>query len=362
MIHIATVVGARPQFVKAAALSRIVAADGALRESLIHTGQHYDPELSDVFFAELQIPPPKLSLGVGSASHGAQTGEMLIRLERALEELRPDVVLLYGDTNSTLAGGLAAAKLQIPIAHVEAGLRSYNRAMPEEINRVLVDHLSALLFCPTTAAVANLAKEGVRGGVSHVGDVMYDLALRIAPIAEQRAVLRGDPRLRAGYAVATIHRAENTDSPDRLRSIVEGLRLVAKDRALVLPVHPRTRAKLAAGGIDLGEIVALDPLGFIDMTYLVRHASVVVTDSGGLQKEAYFHSIPCVTVRDETEWVETVTAGWNRLVGADDPTALAREVERAATAPRPNTTISEYGDGNACAAIVAAIRASIRGR
>jgi UDP-GlcNAc3NAcA epimerase len=342
--------------VKAAAVSRALRDAPTLRESIVHTGQHYDPMLSDVFFRELEIPAPERSLGVGSGRHGVQTGEMLAKIEQALEELRPDVVVVYGDTNSTLAGALAAAKMRIPVAHVEAGLRSYNRTMPEEINRVLTDHVSSLLFCPTSAAVENLRREGVTANVSHVGDVMYDIALQIAPVAEARASLRSHHSITATYVAATIHRAENTDDPHRLTSLFQALDRLAQEAPVLIPVHPRTRAALARLEIKPRHVTVLEPLGFLDMTYLLRHAAAVVTDSGGVQKEAYFHGVPCVTTRTETEWIETVATGWNHLVSPDDANAIVAAAQRAIAAPRPTTRITEYGEGSAAVAIVKSVR------
>lgn len=332
-MRVVTIVGARPQFVKAAALSRVLRR--AHTEVLVHTGQHYDHAMSQVFFDELGIEPPEINLGVGSGRHGEQTGAMLAGLERVLDEQRPDWVLVYGDTNSTLAAGLAASKLGLPVAHVEAGLRSFNRAMPEEINRVLVDHLSTMLLCPSQTAVENLAAEGIRQGIHVVGDVMLDALLH----ARDCAAVRSDvlPRLgvRAGaYVVATVHRAENTDEPARLFDILKALG--ASDVPVVFPVHPRTRQVLERTSYALPASMRLSmPLGYLDMVALVASARAVVTDSGGLQKEAYWLGVPCITVRTETEWVETVHAGWNRVVGTDAgaiASALAA-VERPAARP-----------------------------
>ncbi len=334
MKRILTVVGARPQFIKAAPVSRALARAAALVEILVHTGQHHDPDMSDVFFAELEIPAPRHHLGIHGGAHGAMTGRMLEALEGVMIAERPDWVLVYGDTNSTLAGALAAAKLHIPVAHVEAGLRSFNRRMPEEINRVLADHVSRLLFCPTGAAAANLAREGIAQGVHRIGDVMYDATLAAA--AKARAASRILEKLGlapGGFAVATVHRAENTDDRRALGDIVDYLRERARQRAVVLPLHPRTRAAIERFGLDLGAIKTIAPLGYLDMARLLEACAEVLTDSGGLQKEAYFHRKPCVTLRDETEWVETVEAGWNRLWRGPDY--------------RPRNEISDYGDGRA---------------
>jgi UDP-GlcNAc3NAcA epimerase len=320
MTRIATIVGARPQFVKAAAVSRALRSTPGVTELLIHTGQHYDAGMSDVFFQELSIPAPDYHLGIGSGSHGVQTGRMLEAIEKVLLDLRPDWVLVYGDTNSTLAGGLAAAKLQQRTAHVEAGLRSFNRAMPEEINRIVVDHTAELLLAPTRTAVENLRREGVPDErVALVGDVMYDAALFYGELAATRSrVLDTLSLAPKSYVLATVHRAENTDAPARLRGILEGL--AAAVLPVVLPVHPRTRAVLkSTEGLEplLKKLRLIDPVGYLDMIQLERNARVIATDSGGVQKEAFFYRVPCVTLRNETEWVETVEAGANRLAGAD---------------------------------------------
>jgi len=357
MRTIVTILGARPQFIKAAPLS-VALRDAGLREMLVHTGQHYDATMSDVFFEQLSLSAPTHRLGVGSGSHGAQTGRALARVESVLLAERPDLVLVYGDTNSTLAGALAAAKLHIPVAHVEAGLRSFNRSMPEEINRVLTDQMSALLFAPTDAAMANLAREGISTGVIRTGDVMFDLARLVRPRAdallsalEARFNIRRD-----GFVLATIHRAENTDVPERWNGIVEGIRRVGRDVApVVWPVHPRVRERLA--GIDLANVRTIDPLPYLDMQALIIGARVVVTDSGGLQKEAASHDTPCVTVRDETEWVELVECGVNTLAGSD-PTRMLTLV-RAAEWPREGLPSALFGDGRAAQEIAAHIRDSL---
>jgi UDP-GlcNAc3NAcA epimerase len=349
---IVTILGARPQFVKAAAVSRALACRG-LQESIVHTGQHYDPSMSAVFFDELGVPAPSHHLGVGSGSHGAQTAAMLAAIEEVLSESRPGAVLVYGDTNSTLAGALAAAKLHIPVAHVEAGLRSFNRRMPEEVNRVATDHLSTWLFCPTAVAVSNLRAEGIGADgdridrqVQEVGDVMFDVTRLFGERAMERATI--GPSLGLGgtpYVLATIHRAENTDDPQRLTRIVESLRRVARSRRVVWPMHPRTRKVLASGSFgDLGGIEAVEPVGYLDMLWLERHADVVVTDSGGVQKEAFFAGVPCVTVRDETEWVELVESGWNRLAPPDGSCDIAEAIERASAG---DSGVAPYGDGEA---------------
>lgn len=331
-MKIVTIVGARPQFIKASPVSAALRHAG-FDEIIVHTGQHFDARMSDVFFEELDIPRPKYNLEVNSLGHGAMTGRMLEGIEQALKSERPDVTLIYGDTNSTLAGAIASAKLHIPVAHVEAGLRSFNRGMPEEINRVLADHVSALLFCPTRTAVQNLKKEGISNGVHMVGDVMYDVTLAAVRRASARSRILDDLMLERGsYAVATIHRAENTDDPARFARIIEWLSESARTLPVVMPVHPRTQ-KLIEAVPNLHGVRTLPPVGYLDMCWLIHNASAVFTDSGGLQKEAYFHKVPCVTLRDETEWVETVEAGWNRLWTVDEY--------------RPRSDIDDYGTGQA---------------
>jgi UDP-GlcNAc3NAcA epimerase len=349
-----TVVGARPQFIKAAVLSRLIREQcgGRLSEYLVHTGQHYDDNMSEVFFRQLHIPAPDTELGVGSGSHGRQTGEMLTALEQVLLERKPDRVLVYGDTNSTLAGALAAAKLHIPVAHVEAGLRSFYRAMPEEINRLVTDHLSDLLLCPTSTAVDNLASEGIRSGVHLVGDVMLDASLYYRALIEEGGVkLLLPPGLPAEFYLITLHRAENTDDPARLRAIVDTLNSLTDHRG-VFPVHPRTRKMLTGQGLHLaGHILAIEPVGFLEMLALESRCRFIVTDSGGVQKEALFLGKPCITLRDQTEWVETVQAGWNTLVGAD-PQKIRRAFEHLHTpAERP----AFYGSGDAGVKILSLI-------
>jgi UDP-GlcNAc3NAcA epimerase len=340
---IVTVVGARPQFVKAAPVSRALVAVGA-REILVHTGQHYDASMSDVFFQRLGIADPAHHLGVGSGNHGAQTARMLDGIERIVLDAKPDLMLVYGDTNSTLAGALAAAKLHVPVAHVEAGLRSFNRRMPEEVNRVLTDHVSSVLFAPTDAAVANLAAEGIRGAVVRTGDVMLDTAMLFREecgneAGAQLAAWGVDPRK---FILATIHRAENTDDPARWHSILEAMRRVGASVGTVIwPVHPRVRRAL--DGVSLENVRLLDPLPYFEMQALLMNARVVLTDSGGLQKEAAFHGTPCVTLRDETEWVELVSCGVNTLAGTDS-LSIVRAAEEARW-PAAGLPAGLYGDG-----------------
>ena len=340
-----TVVGARPQFVKAAPVSRALAQAG-MDEILVHTGQHFDAMMSDVFFEELDIAKPAHNLEINSLGHGAMTGRMLEKLEEVMIAERPALVLIYGDTNSTVAGALAAAKLHIPVAHVEAGLRSFNRRMPEEINRVVADHLSALLFCPTRTAVENLAGEGVTAGVHAVGDVMYDTTLEAIERSGQRSrvleTLQLAPR---GYAVSTIHRAENTDDEPRFARIMAWLEAAARERPVIMPIHPRTQKLMAARGIAPAGVRLIEPLGYLDMACLLHHAAAVFTDSGGVQKEAYFHRVPCVTLREETEWVETIEAGWNRLWTTPDY--------------RPRRDITDYGAGKSAVSIAGIIATTI---
>ena len=348
-MKLVTVVGARPQFIKAAAFSRVVRQRHI--ELLVHTGQHYDAAMSDVFFDELELPRPDHYLGVGSGSHGAQTGQMLERLEPILQREAPDAVVIYGDTNSTLAGALAAAKLGIPVAHVEAGLRSFVRDMPEEINRVVADRLSTWLFAPTRTAMDNLTREGITSGVSETGDIMYDALLRHTEIAAERSnVLRDMALTPGGYVLATVHRAANTDDPARLADIIDALALLHEP--VILPLHPRTRAALMGTDIEVEPPVRVtEPVGYLDMLQLERHARVVLTDSGGVQKEAYLLGVPCVTLRDETEWTETVVDGWNVLAGADTERILA-----AARRGRPaGDPPAVFGDGHAAERMVEAL-------
>jgi UDP-GlcNAc3NAcA epimerase len=335
--HILSIVGARPQFVKAAMLVEAVRAHNRqdkkqrLRHTLLHTGQHYNHNLSDVFFQQMPLPKPKYNLGVGSGTHGKQTGQLLAGIEEVLLKEQPDVVMVYGDTNSTVAGALAASKLGMKVAHVEAGLRSFNRAMPEEINRVLTDHVSDVMFCPTETAVNHLANEGITKGVQLSGDVMLDAVLSFQKVADERSKILSSLGLKDGnYILFTVHRAENTDSEANLLNI---FRLLADARyPVVFPIHPRTRVRTAQVPAmqDLLETISkspnvrmIDPVSYLDMLVLESHARVVMTDSGGVQKEAFFLGVPCLTLRNETEWVETLEGGWNRLVDAGSPGTLS---------------------------------------
>jgi UDP-N-acetylglucosamine 2-epimerase (non-hydrolysing)/UDP-GlcNAc3NAcA epimerase len=346
-VRVLTVVGNRPQFIKAAAVSH------RLRETadevLVHTGQHYDEELSQVFFNELGLPAPEHQLELGGGTNTAQTARMLEALEGLLASERPDQVLVYGDTNSTLAGALAAAQAQIPISHVEAGMRSFDRSMPEELNRVLTDHASSLLLCSSEAAADNLRAERVAGRVELVGDVMVDIALLLGPRAAAHTEVLEAHRVQAGeYVLATSHRAGNVDDPVRLKQLVELLEAVP--HPLVFPVHPRTRARLEAAGL-LDRLPVTPPLGYLEFTTLLHHARAMLTDSGGVQKEAYLAATPCVTMRSTTEWTETVDVGWNVLVDLDKDAALAA-LQRTPPAERPQL----YGDGRAGERVVAALR------
>jgi UDP-GlcNAc3NAcA epimerase len=355
MKTIVTVVGARPQFIKAAPLSKAMTQSGAFIECVIHTGQHFDTNMSDVFFTELGLAPPTRYLGISGGTHGAMTGAMLASLEATYLELKPDAVLVYGDTNSTLAGALAASKLHIPLAHVEAGLRSFNRRMPEEQNRILTDHLADLLFTPSDLASANLAREGIPASrMIQVGDIMYDAAFQFGAIANQSSdILDRLCLIEGGFVLSTIHRAENTDVPERLLTIVDALEKVAGRMPVVLPLHPRTRAILEKHGRTLDNIRMIEPVGYLDMVRLEAAAAVIATDSGGVQKEAYFHGVPCVTMRDETEWVELIESGWNRLAPPVAAETLANAIFEAQGSK--GRVVFPYGEGQTAEKIVEAL-------
>jgi len=349
-MHVITVIGARPQFIKASVVSREFEAKGIVEE-IVHTGQHFDANMSDVFFSELEIPQPAYHLGIGGGTHGQNTGRMIEAIERVLFEKRPDWVLVYGDTDSTLAGTIVAAKLHIPVAHVEAGLRSFNRAMPEEINRVLTDHAATLLFAPTEAAVSHLAVEGIAGAkVQLVGDVMYDAALFFGNKAGKCSQALEHLGLKPQeYVLATIHRAENTDIRERLSAIVDGFRNFG--RPIIWPLHPRTKKRIATFGLTIPRNVkVIEPVGYLDMVMLEKNAALIATDSGGVQKEAFFYQVPCVTLRDETEWVELVQAKWNTLAPPQHSEIVATAISQAMGTK--GTEIFPYGSGNAAAAIV----------
>ncbi len=358
MRKLLTIIGARPQFIKASVVSKAIAETDGLREVIVHTGQHFDANMSDIFFDQLAIPRPHHQLDIHGGSHGGMTGRMLIEIERVLQQERPDCVMVYGDTNSTLAGALAAVKLHIPVAHVEAGLRSFNMQMPEEVNRILTDRVSNILFCPTDAAAGNLAKEGfpytMASGqpqhIAQVGDVMQDSAQLFSSRASApEGVALGD-----GFVLATIHRAENTDTPDRLAAIIAALDAVAQTTPVVLPMHPRTRGVLAQRGINPRHITLIEPVGYLQMLWLLQHCALVVTDSGGVQKEAFFMGKACVTLRDQTEWVELLQVGANELVGADQAKILDAIQRNLGRLVRDEGAL--YGGGQAAGRVVAGLK------
>lgn len=358
-MKILTVIGARPQFIKAIAFSHAASEADGVEEVILHTGQHYDDNMSEVFFRELGLAAPKYRFDLGGGTHGSMTGRQLAAIEEALLEEKPDVCLVYGDTNSTLAGALAAAKLHIPVAHVEAGLRSFNRKMPEEVNRVLSDHVARWLFAPTQTAVDNLQHEGIAAENIHlVGDVMYDVARLVIDNPSRRTDIAQRLGLAGrSYAISTLHRQETTDDPDRLIAILQALSDLTTQMPVVLPMHPRTRKTIAAlphAAAALEKITVTDPLGFFDMATLLAGARLAVTDSGGLQKEAFFHKVPCVTVRDETEWVELVHLGWNRLPTRFDRETISETIHAALNAPSGEDA-TPYGDGSAARRILSII-------
>lgn len=362
MRKILTILGARPQFIKASAVSAAIKACGQLSEVVVHTGQHFDANMSDVFFAELGMSKPAYQLDIHGGNHGEMTGRMLIEIEKVLLAEKPDAVLVYGDTNSTLAGALAAAKLHIPVAHVEAGLRSFNLAMPEEINRILTDRISRWLFTPTEAAAVHLIREGVDAEkVVPVGDVMYDVALRQGGKATASGGILSKLSMQAqGYCLATIHRAENTDNSVRLAAIVEALTAFASEIPVIWPLHPRTRHVLSQQGkleALSQSVILIDPVGYLDMVQLEKYAALIATDSGGVQKEAFFYQVPCVTLRDETEWVELVEAGWNRLAQPTDAPSLLIAL-RTALGTR-GAPVTPYGEGDAAAKIVQRLQSDL---
>ena len=349
-MKVVTIIGARPQFIKAAAVSREIAKHADLKEIIVHTGQHFDANMSDVFFEQMSIPKPDYNLEINSVGHGAMTGRMMEKIEALLMEEKPDWVMVYGDTNSTIAGALAASKLHIKVAHVEAGLRSYNMQMPEEINRILTDRISNVLFCPTITAINNLKKEGydnIDCKIVRSGDVMQDAAMFYAEKAQKPAV-----DLPSDFVLATIHRAENTDDSERLKNIFSSLNEIAQELPVVLPLHPRTKNKLAQHNIqvDSERFVFIDPVGYLEMIYLLGNCSLVMTDSGGLQKEAFFFAKKCITLRDQTEWVELVEHGFNTLVGAN-PEAIIRAFSQR-NAAEIDFDVDLYGAGKASAQIV----------
>ncbi|MBS4167782.1 UDP-N-acetylglucosamine 2-epimerase (non-hydrolyzing) [Parachlamydia sp. AcF125] len=358
-MKIATIIGARPQFIKAAALSRAISESPSIQEIIIHTGQHYDYNMSDVFFAEMGIPTPNYNLAIGGCSQGAMTGRMLEKIEAILSQERPDWVLVFGDTNSTLAGALASVKLHIPVAHVEAGLRSFNRKMPEEMNRLLTDHCSDLLFTPTAYATQQLKREGFsEDKIIQTGDVMYDTAIYYLNKSNQTSQILHRLSLRSKqFVLATIHRAENTDDPRRLKEIFLGLSAIGRHTPVIVPLHPRTQQMLQK--LNLLEQVKqnirlIEPIGYLDMTQLENHAKLIFTDSGGVQKEAYFFKVPCLTLREETEWVELIEHGFNRLVPLQAKAIEEHYYQHEDM--HPDWNISLYGNGEAAKAIVSFLR------
>jgi UDP-GlcNAc3NAcA epimerase len=350
-----TVIGARPQFIKAAPVAKAFRSSTCIAETLVHTGQHYDSAMSEIFFDELEIPTPKYNLEVGSATHGVQTAGIMKRLEAVMLREKPDLVLIYGDTNSTLAGALTAAKLHIPIAHIEAGLRSFNRKMPEEINRIVADVLSSIHFTPTRTATDNLRCEGITSNVHTCGDVMYDAALQASEKARNLSTIMQRLSLRPKrFILATIHRAENTDDLHRLTNIFSAFNQIAAKIPIILPLHPRTNKLLEHYNLreSACNLTIIDPIGYLDMVCLESNAQMIITDSGGVQKEAYFHRVPCVTLRDETEWVETIAAGWNILADVGQVATIVATVHDMLTNNQHRTDIVEYGDGKAAQKIV----------
>lgn len=355
-MKIVTVLGARPQFVKASVVTAAFSRTPGMEEVVVHTGQHFDTNMSDVFFAELAMPVPRHQLDINGGGHGEMTGRMLTGIEKVLLEERPDAVLVYGDTNSTLAGALAAVKLHIPVAHVEAGLRSYDLRMPEEVNRVLTDRIARWLFAPTEASVQNLRREGCQEDqIFRVGDVMFDVALHHGARVNPEGGLLGSMGLKPGsYVLVTIHRAENTDHPQLLANLVHALELTARTLPVVLPLHPRTRAILEqTRRLDKlpSQLHLIEPVGYLDMVQLEKYAAVIATDSGGVQREAFFHQVPCVTMRDQSEWTEIVEAGWNRVSPPTDAARLAASIQGAVGSR--GKAIMPFGDGRAAQKIVA---------
>ncbi|QDP39293.1 non-hydrolyzing UDP-N-acetylglucosamine 2-epimerase [Radiobacillus deserti] len=349
-MKILTVVGARPQFIKSAMISKEIQKSEEIQEVVLHTGQHYDTNMSEVFFKQLQIPEPAYYLGVGSGPHGKQTAVMLTEIEAIMEAIQPDIVLVYGDTNSTLAGSLAASKLHLPIAHIESGLRSYNKKMPEEINRLITDHLSQWLFCPSAFAMENLRKEGITKGVYVTGDIMYDAVLHFKDIALKESTILNDLELsKKDYNLATIHRAENTDDPEKLSSILKALQQL--ETPTVLPLHPRTKKKIEQFNLTpflSSSILVVEPLNYFDMLAITSQAKLVLTDSGGLQKEAFMLEVPCLTLREETEWTETIKTGWNQLVGTDTKKII--QFATSIRAPKEHPPL--FGTGKAADEII----------
>lgn len=358
-MKIVTVLGARPQFIKAGSVSREISRQSKtgvdIKEVIIHTGQHYDANMSDIFFDEMQIPKPDYFLGIGGKTHGAMTGKMIEKIEEVLVKEQPDWVMVYGDTNSTLAGALAATKLNIKIAHIEAGLRSFNMRMPEEVNRILTDRISNLLFCPTQTAIDNLTSESIGAWSNESkmvlsGDVMQDGAIFYSELATKPSDIKIDEL----FVLCTIHRAENTDDPERLGHIISALNEIAKNKQVILPLHPRTKNILQQSDFDTSNLTIIDPVGYLNMVWLIDHCELVMTDSGGLQKEAFFFSKPCITLRDETEWVELIKLGVNTLVGADQ-SKIIEAFNHQVTFKADNLSLDLYGGGKASERIVTEI-------
>lgn len=364
-MKIVTVIGARPQFIKASIISQKLSRASNIQEVIVHTGQHYDQGMSNVFFEELGIPNPQYNLGIGSASHGQQTGHMLGSIEEVLLNESPDLVVVYGDTNSTLAGAIAAAKLHISIAHIEAGLRSFNRQMPEEINRVLTDHASDILLTPTKLASRNLIKEGIeKAQIFEVGDVMYDVALTFAEKADQKSKILENLNLQSNsFILATIHRAENTDDSKRLEYIFTALCQISETTEIVLPLHPRTKKALQSSGLlskVSNSLRVIDPVGYLDMVALEKNAQLILTDSGGVQKEAYFYQVPCVVLRDETEWQELIELGWNKLVPPNSIKTIQTGILQHLSMDVNQLSFpTVYGDGHSAKKIVDILSKSV---
>lgn len=353
MKKILTIAGTRPQLVKIAAVSRVLRE--SFHEVLVNTGQHYDYNMAGVFFDELMIPKPDYDLGIGSDTHGRQTGRMMIEVEEVVEKENPDAILIYGDTNSTLAGAMVASKLHIPIIHIEAGLRSFNKEMPEEINRIMTDHVSSLLFTPTDVANDNLSQEGIVDGVHKVGDVMYDAVLYNMILAEKKYTLTDFDLTKGEYVLGTIHRADNTDNKERLEAILQAFASITK--TVYLPLHPRTNAKIKSFGLEsilesAENIRIVEPISYLEMLLLEKNAQAIVTDSGGVQKEAYFAKVPCITLRDQTEWVETIETGWNQLVNP----LKENLADKLANLDKGQAIDDLYGDGKAANKIVSILK------
>jgi UDP-GlcNAc3NAcA epimerase len=349
MIKILTILGARPQFIKAGSVSREIAKHNEIDEIIVHTGQHYDANMSDIFFDEMKIPKPDYFLGIGGKSHGAMTGQMIEKIEEVCIKEKPDWVMVYGDTNSTLAGAIVASKLHIKLAHIEAGLRSFNMKMPEEVNRILTDRVSQILFCPTDTAIINLNNEGYDNldiKIVKSGDVMQDGAIFYKNLA-----VKPDIKINKDYILCTIHRAENTDDETRLRDIFEALKEIAKDKQVILPLHPRTKKIIENLGLNIENLTIIEPIGYLEMVWLIDNCSLVMTDSGGLQKEAYFFKKQCITLRDETEWVELIECGANTLVGAKKE-KIIQAYKNNNIFDTKNSELNMYGGGKASENII----------